>query len=141
MFRRQGDYAEAVNKYVFGFASQEQYKDLMELLIQLRSPKLSKEFRPSVIHEILTESLPALSEEELRPLSDTLENMKQTKEQLELLGRDREALGRLERAYDQYNTFILAEKAKGQRKAEAMLGRQERLRQEQLQECEDKRTA
>lgn len=141
VFRRQGDYAEAVNKYVFGFASQEQYKDLMELLIQLRSPKLSKEFRPSVIHEILTESLPALSEEELRPLSDTLENMKQTKEQLELLGRDREALRRLERAYDQYNTFILAEKAKGQRKAEATLGRQERLRQEQLQECEDKRTA
>ena len=141
VFRRQGDYAEAVNKYVFGFASLEQYKDLMELLIQLRSPKLSKEFRPSVIHEILTESLPSLSEEELRPLSDTLENMKQTKEQLELLGRDREALGRLERAYDQYNVFILAEKAKGQRKAEAALSRQERLREEQLQESQAKQEA
>ncbi|MCK9918172.1 hypothetical protein MXD81_54520, partial [Microbacteriaceae bacterium K1510] len=40
----QGDYAEMVNKLLFGFPSLEAYEDLIKLLIQLRSPKLSKDF-------------------------------------------------------------------------------------------------
>lgn len=125
--RSQNEYAALVNKYVFGFASIENYKDLMELLIQLRSPKLSKDFRPSVIHEILTNSLPALSDEELRPLSDTIENMEQTKEQIALLERDQAALGRLIRQYDQYNTFVLAEKAQKKLRADKALAKLERI--------------
>jgi len=65
--RTQHEYMALVNKHVFGFLSLDSYKDLMELLIQLRSPKLSKDFKPSIIYEILTESLSALSDEELRP--------------------------------------------------------------------------
>ena len=49
----QREYMELVNKYVFGFQSNEAYEDLIKLLIQLRSPKLSKDFKPTVIYEIL----------------------------------------------------------------------------------------
>lgn len=111
--RTQKDYMELVNKQIFGFESLDAYEDLIKLLIQLRSPKLSKEFRPTAIYEILTESLPALSDEELRPLSDTIENMDQTKQQLDQLVRDQQAIQRLCKQYDLYNQFVLAEKAHG----------------------------
>ena len=109
--RTQHEYMALVNKHVFGFLSIDSYKDLMELLIQLRSPKLSKDFKPSVIHEILTESLPALSDDELRPLSDIIENMDETLQQIEKLEGEERALQRLNRQYDQYNKFVLREKA------------------------------
>jgi hypothetical protein len=65
MVRSQKDYMELVNRHIFGFETAEQYQELMKLLIQLRSLKLSKDFKPSVIYEILNESLPSLSNEEL----------------------------------------------------------------------------
>ena len=41
----QGEYAQCVNRLLFGFETQEEYKELLELLIQLRTPKLSKDFK------------------------------------------------------------------------------------------------
>lgn len=105
------EYMELVNKHLFGFESQDAYEELIKLLIQLRSPKLSKDFKPTVIYEILTEALPSLSDEELRPLTDTIENMDQTKQQLDQLIREQRSLKRLCREYDQYNRYVLAEKA------------------------------
>ncbi|NMB12918.1 MAG: TIGR02680 family protein [Firmicutes bacterium] len=111
--RTQGEYMELVNRYVFGFESLDAYEDLIKLLIQLRSPKLSKDFKPTVIYEILNDSLPALSDDELRPLSDTIESMDQTKLQLEQLRRVQSSLKRICRQYDEYNRVVLAEKADG----------------------------
>ncbi|MDD4337799.1 MAG: hypothetical protein PHH46_10535, partial [Firmicutes bacterium] len=109
--RTQREYMELVNRYVFGFDSLEAFDELIQLLIQLRTPKLSREFKPTVIYEILDASLPALSDDELRPLSDTIENMDQIKQQLEQVTRDRASIARLCKQYDLYNQFVLAEKA------------------------------
>lgn len=121
--RSQKEYMELVNRYIFGFEEIDQYQELMKLLIQLRSPKLSKDFKPSVIYEILNESLPSLSDEELRPLSDTIESMERTKLQIEHLVRDSQALGRLCRHYDIYNTYVLSEKAELAQKSKQRLMR------------------
>ncbi|MFD1362161.1 TIGR02680 family protein [Lentibacillus salinarum] len=109
--RTQGDYMKLVNKSIFGFADLEAYDDLIKLLIQLRSPKLSKEFRPTAIYEILEASLPPLTDEDLRHLSDTIEHMDQTKQQIEQLEREQVALEKLLKRYDTYNQFKLADKA------------------------------
>ncbi len=106
------NYAELVNRYIFGFRDQGAYEDLIKLLIQLRSPKLSRDFKPTVIYEILNSSLPPLSEDELRPLSETIENMDQIKQQLEQLQRDEQAMERLSGVYDTYNRWQLALLAK-----------------------------
>ncbi|HBE76512.1 MAG TPA: TIGR02680 family protein [Firmicutes bacterium] len=119
--RSQKEYMELVNRHIFGFATIDQYQELMKLLIQLRSPKLSKDFKPSVIYEILNESLPSLSDEELRPLSDTIESMERTKLQLEQLERDRQSLLKLCRYYDEYNQFVFFEKAELAQKAKQRL--------------------
>ncbi len=109
--RTQGEYMKLVNKYIFGFADLEAYDDLIKLLIQLRSPKLSKEFRPTAIYDILEASLPPLTDEDLRHLSDTIEHMDQTKQQIEQLEREQTALEKLLKRYDAYNQYKLADKA------------------------------
>lgn len=77
MFDRQADYMEYVNRQIFGFDTVEEYKEMIDLLIQLRTPKLSKDFKPSVINDILSDSLQPLSDDDLRPMSDAIENMDQ----------------------------------------------------------------
>lgn len=109
--RTQGDYMKLVNKYIFGFETMEAYEDLIKLLIQLRSPKLSKDFKPTVIYEILEAALPPLTDEDLRHLSDTIEHMDQTKQQIEQLEREQQALTKLIKRYDAYNEFAITEQA------------------------------
>ena len=67
---RQVDYMEYVNRQIFGFETTEEYKEMIDLLIQLRTPKLSKDFKPSVINDILSDSLQPLSDDDLRPMSE-----------------------------------------------------------------------
>lgn len=107
----QREYMDLVNKYIFGFHSLDAYEDLIKLLIQLRSPKLSKDFKPTVIYEILESALPPLTDDELRHLSDTIENMDQMQQQLEQLEREYEASNKLVNQYDKYNQYILSERA------------------------------
>ncbi|GAA0446863.1 TIGR02680 family protein [Lentibacillus halophilus] len=107
----QSEYKKLVNKYIFGFDDLEAYDDLIKLLIQLRSPKLSKEFRPTAIYDILEASLPPLTDDDLRHLSDTIEHMDQTKQQIEQLEREQTALENVLKRYDTYNQYKLADKA------------------------------
>ncbi len=113
----QKEYMDLVNKSIFGFEDLDAYDELIKLIIQLRSPKLSKDFKPTVIYGILESSLPELSDDELRPLSDTIEMMDQTKQQLEQLNRDYASLQRLCKQYDHYNQYMLVEKADDYMKA------------------------
>jgi uncharacterized protein (TIGR02680 family) len=109
--RTKSEYRNLVNKYIFGFETADAYEDLIKLLIQLRSPKLSKDFRPTVIYDILEAALPPLTDEDLRHLSDTIEHMDQTKQQIEQLEREQTALHKLIQRYDVYNEYRVAEKA------------------------------
>ncbi|MFZ5640430.1 MAG: TIGR02680 family protein, partial [Bacillota bacterium] len=102
-----GQYKKLVNNLLFGFGDLQAYQELLDLLIQLRSPKLSKDFKPSTIYEILTAALPALQDDELRPLSEVLEDMDQIGDRLEELGVHRKEAEVLDKAYNTYNEFLL----------------------------------
>ncbi|CAM2067541.1 TIGR02680 family protein [Sulfidibacter corallicola] len=107
------EYAALVNRHIFGFTEPGGYTDLVKLLVQLRTPKLSKDFKPSVIYEILNDSLSALTDDELKPLSDTIESIDQTEQQCAQLEKERKGLLSLRAPYDRYNEFLLWEKADG----------------------------
>ncbi|BAQ10199.1 chromosome segregation atpase-like protein [Bacillus sp. OxB-1] len=124
--RSQSDYMHLVNKLLFGFETDEAFADLIQLLLQLRSPKLSKDFKPTVIYEILEKALPPLTDEDLRHLSDTIEHMDGVKQQIEQLERERGALNKLIRHYDEYNTYKLAEKAEAYKKTKHRLTKAEK---------------
>lgn len=107
----QSEYAQCVNRLLFGFETMEEYEELIELLIQLRTPKLSKDFKPSVINEILSRSLQTLSEDDLRPMSEAIENMDNLKTNLDALSDSVRAAEQIEKAYGQYNEIVLYDKA------------------------------
>ncbi|MFR3685014.1 MAG: AAA family ATPase, partial [Enterococcus sp.] len=102
VFTKQGEYAAFINQRIFGFQSAEQFDELIKLLIQLRSPKLSKDFKPTVIYEILTASLPPLKNDDLQPLSQTINQIDTYRERLEQLEVEVDALQGLLKAYRPY---------------------------------------
>ncbi|SMF90186.1 TIGR02680 family protein [Paenibacillus uliginis N3/975] len=105
--QEQAAYKSLVNKAIFGFRDEESYKDLLKLLLELRSPKLSKDFKPSSMYEILTRALPPLSEEELNPLSDVMEDMDQITDRLEELQIHIGDLQKITEKYNKYNEYLL----------------------------------
>ncbi|TCO77393.1 TIGR02680 family protein [Marinisporobacter balticus] len=107
----QRKYMEKVNEYLFGFEDRERYEELINLLIQLRSPKLSKDFKPTEIYKILTESLRVLSEDDLRPMSESMESMDNLQNALDESQRALRAAKNIKYHYDRYNKFCLYEKA------------------------------
>lgn len=129
----QREYAELVNKYVFGFETMDAYEDLVKLLIQLRAPKLSKDFKPTVLYEILESALPPITDDELRHLSDTIESMDQTQQQLEQLTIEYEANKKIVKRYNAYNEYILAERAERVVQAENRLAETSAKKQAQMQ--------
>lgn len=111
VFDRQSEYMEYVNRQIFGFESVDEYKEMVDLLIQLRTPKLSKDFKPSVINEILSDSLQPLSDEDLRPMSEAIENMDTMSMNLKARQEGKQAAEKINRVLDRYNRLELYEKA------------------------------
>lgn len=60
----------------------------------------------------MSNSLRGLSDEDLKAVSESLENMNKTKEQLEMLKIAEKALKQIVVPYDNYNKCILYNKAK-----------------------------
>lgn len=105
-------YMAKVNELLFGFETVDQYEELLNLLINLRSPKLSKDFKPTEIYKILTESLKVLTEDDLRPMSEAMENMDGLTGRLEEYKQAQEACKFIAYHYNQYNKYNLVSKGK-----------------------------
>lgn len=66
----QKEYAMMVNENIFGFETLGEYQEFIKLLIEIRTPKLSKDgFKPSIITEIMSNSLRGLSDEDLKAIN------------------------------------------------------------------------
>ena len=101
-----GTYKQLVNDRVFQFRDIRQYEQLIQLLIKVRTPKLSKEaFRPSEVKKILNESLQVLTDEDLSAMVSTMERMDALEDTL----RDFQAAMRdaaiIRNEYSRYNQY------------------------------------
>lgn len=105
------EYKKMVNNILFGFQNLEDYDEFINVLIQLRSPKLSKDYKPTVLMDILSKVLQPLTEDDLRPLSEAVEEMDNTKEKIEQLKKHLKQLSYLMQSYRNYNESILYKKA------------------------------
>lgn len=108
-----GTYKQLVNDRVFRFRDIRQYDQLIQLLIKVRTPKLSKDaFRPSEVKKILNESLQVLTDEDLSAMVSTMERMDALEDTL----RDFRAAMRdaaiIRNEYSRYNQYILGKKGK-----------------------------
>lgn len=141
VFDRQIEYMEYVNRQIFGFETVEEYKEMVDLLIQLRTPKLSKDFKPSVLNEILSNSLQPLSEEDLRPMSEAIENMDTMSMNLKMRQEGKIAAEKINRIFDKYNCVLLLEKAENydeKRKEFSALEKEEKSKKQELAKCHER---
>ena len=108
----QKEYMAKVNKSLFGFESIDDYKEMINLLLQLRTPKLSNSLKPSKLNEMLSNSLQPLSQDDLRPMSEAIANMDALSEQLEILNKSYVSAKRIDEIYSKYNEAVLSDKNK-----------------------------
>ena len=111
------------------------------LLIQLRTPKLSKDFKPSVINDILSDSLQPLSDDDLRPMSEAIENMDTMTMNLKNRKEARQAAEKIQAVFSKYNQKLLYEKAERCEQAGLKLENartQQKEQEKKLCECKKK---
>ncbi len=96
-----------MNQYIFGFRKPEQYEQFIKLLVKVRAPKLSKEFKPTKVYDVLNESLQTLSDEDLRTMVDAMENMDEIQEILDKLNRAFSDVKIIRNEYTRYNQYML----------------------------------
>ena len=106
------DYKAMVNRLLFGFPNLDLYDEFIKLLLQLRSNKLSKDYKPTNLVNVLNTVLQPLTEEDLRPLSEAIEQMNKTKEQVETLEKNSKSVKDFLKVYQNYNEIVLLNKAK-----------------------------
>ncbi len=131
----QSEYKKHVNQYIFGFRKEEQYEQFIKLLVKVRAPKLSKEFKPTKVYDILNDSLQTLTDEDLRPMVDAMEKMDEIQDSLEMLNRAFSDVRTIRNEYIRYNQYMLAKKAHGylNKKQEVELAQAKLEEQEQKQ--------
>lgn len=105
----QTEYAEEVNKHIFKFDTLETFLELTNLIIQIRTPKLSKGLKTDVIYDILNKSLPELTQEDINPLSSTIKDIDEQKRKLEKTKLDLSLVEKLTGTYNDYNETLLAD--------------------------------
>lgn len=106
------EYKAMVNRLLFGFPNLDIYDEFIKLLLQLRSNKLSKDYKPTNLINVLNTVLQPLSDNDLRPLSEAIEQMNKTKEQVETLENNSKALKEFLKVYKNYNELVLLTKAR-----------------------------
>ena len=121
-----GTYKQLVNDRVFQFRDIRQYDQLIQLLVKVRAPKLSKEaFRPSEVKKVLNDSLQVLTDEDLSAIVSTMERMDDLEDTLQDYHAAMRDAMTIRNEYTRYNQFVLGRKGQAYLNA---LGRTERLR-------------
>lgn len=131
----QTAYKEMVNDQIFRFEDIRQYDQLVQLLIMVRAPKLSKDFRPTEVKKLLNLSLHVLTDDDLSAMVSTMEQMDNLEDTLHGYQAAMQSARIIRTEYNRYNQYILG------RKGQAYLDAREttqRLRK-QLRDAEDLR--
>ncbi|MBT2759298.1 TIGR02680 family protein [Mesobacillus foraminis] len=121
IFTTNQEYMNAVNNHLFQFKDIQTYEHLMKLLIAMRSSKLGGGQKPKDVYRILTNSLPALSSEEMLSLSKTIDSMDAVEKELEEIQNAFDNVESLTGVYDSYTGVYTAEVADGFLKADNRL--------------------
>jgi len=108
---KQQDYMDLVNRSLFDFRERGDYDQLIKLLIKVRAPKLSKDFKPTEVYRILNDSLPTLTDDDLFTIASSMESLDEYRLKLDSLEKALKDAQTLAAVYDQYNRFVLTQKA------------------------------
>lgn len=128
-------YKKMVNDQIFGFQDIRQYDQLVQLLIMVRAPKLSKDFRPTEVKKILNLSLQMLTDDDLSAMVSTMEQMDTLEDTLHSYQAAMQAARIIRNEYNRYNQYILGRKGQAYLDARSSTQR----RRNQLKDAETSR--
>lgn len=118
-YEKPQEYKVAVNKNVFGFSEIDEFDETLNLIRRLRKPDLKENgsLDPKKIYEILNKSLRKIPENELRGMTDTLENIETISTEIKSMKAKLEVLRKIKDDYETYKNIVLVKRLKGYFKA------------------------
>lgn len=130
-------YRAEVDRQLFGLGAA-RYEALLELLIQLRRPQLSRALDEGQLSRALSEALPPLDPGVVRDVTEALGKLERDREELDAARRAAEDVGRFATVHDHYLRLEARRRAAELRTAHARYeekGRRRLQLQRQLDEC------
>lgn len=129
VFEAARDYRRAVDERLFHLGPK-RYDALMDTLIQLRQPQLSKKPDESALSNALTEALPPAPAELLADVAEALTQLEEDRRQLEEFQALARAVTRFEQRYRVYAGTQSRRQARGLRQAQTEFDSASRVRNE-----------
>ncbi|MGH3278669.1 MAG: TIGR02680 family protein, partial [Trebonia sp.] len=118
VYDRAADYRRAVDEGLFGLGEQ-RYESLINLLIQLRQPQLSKKPDEKLLSRALTEALPPLSPGLVATVAEAFRGLDEERDALRGLEEARQAATDFLRVYRRYAMVAAKRRAAGPRQAQS----------------------
>lgn len=133
-------YRNAVDERLFNLGAQ-RYAALMDTLIQLRQPQLSKKPDESGLSHALSESLPPLPGDLLGDVAEALNQLEEDRNQLEDIRQLEQVVARFEQRYRIYAGMLARRQARELRQAQTSFDKASEARNRAQAECEAAQTA
>ena len=118
VYDRAVDYRRAVDEALFGLG-EHRYEALINLLIQLRQPQLSKRPDEKLLSRALTEALPPLSPGLVTTVAEAFRGLDEERDTLRALAEARQAADDFLRHYGRYAMIAAKRKAAAPRQAQS----------------------
>ncbi len=118
VYDRAVDYRRAIDEHLFGLGAQ-RYEALVNLLIQLRQPQLSKRPDEKLLSRALTEALPPLSHSLLTTVAEAFRGLDEERDALRSLAEAQQAASDFLGHYRRYARVAAKRKAAGPRQTQA----------------------
>ena len=118
VYDRAADYRRAVDEALFGLG-EHRYEALINLLIQLRQPQLSKKPDEKLLSRALTEALPPLSPGLVTTVAEAFRGLDEERDALRALEEARQAADDFLGYYSRYAKIAAKRKAAGPRLAQS----------------------
>ncbi len=125
VYDRARDYRRAVDESLFGFGEQ-RYGVLVDLLVQLRQPQLSKRPSEKALSAALTESLPPLDQAVIADVAEAFRSLEEDRDALSTMTEARDAAASFLAHYRRYARIAARRRARLPREAQSVFERTSR---------------
>lgn len=125
VYRTVREYRQAVNDRLFHL-DEERFEALINLLIQLRKPQLSKNLDEKLLSKALSDSLPPLDPATLSDVAEAFRELEHDREELQKYERSSTALKHFNQSYQRYAQVAVGRKATELRDAHNAYEREQR---------------
>jgi len=122
VYDRARDYRRAVDETLFSFGEQ-RYGALVDLLIQLRQPQLSKRPNEKALSDALTQALPPLDQAVIADVAEAFRSLEEDRDALRAMKEARDAATSFLSHYQRYARIHSRRKARQPREAQSVYER------------------